>query len=316
MDPLLWVLGLCGVGVAAKASGGASASFGADAAHGVLTPGRKDLYERAMRAKGRPDQYAKLADEFDRSGLPVHARTLRARGEGRKASPAIMQARREAVRRAFQSRDPMKVEQFAEIAERDLGMTITAERLREYAKGLRDANVVRHSSEMGADYSLSPTGAPAFITPPLPLEGGLPHAIDPAYPNAPIPNGAPLNPDGSYHVHTAECQLGTCAAMPQAPLYAEVPGMGDPSLVQGPMGPPYVTVDPYVAEPCTVAITGDGGTLASSTQMAGERVAGCNGMGADCLVHSTGGGCSVGRSEVEVPPPAADQREDGGFFNR
>jgi len=59
-------------------------------------------------------------------------------------------------------------------------------------------------------------------------------------------------------------------------------------------------------------VTGDGETVASRTQMAGE----CNGMGAECIVHSTGGGCTVGKSEAAIPPPPEDLPQQDDFFKR
>ena len=230
MSPLAWVLTALGVGAAAKASG----KFGAetDFARGILTPGRKDFYERAMRNKGTREEFEKAADLFEKYGLPTHAKMLRARGAARLADEATHQKRREVIRKAFQSHDPMAIERIAEVAESKLGMTVSAAGLRERAKGLREAAALHSAPNVGL----------------------------------------------------------------------EVPGGGDP----------------YVAEPNTVAITGDGGNLASSTQMAGESSGSpCQlNAGGECLVHSTGGGCSVGQAEHVIPPALSEVATQEDPFKR
>lgn len=136
---MVWVLGALGLTAAVKAkkSGVFGAERGAD--HGILTPGRKDLYERAMRFKGTPEQFHAAAEEFDRYGLPIQAKLLRARGDARKADNATWKKRREVIRAALNTKDPYKAEEIAHIAETQLGMTDVAMRVREYARGLREA---------------------------------------------------------------------------------------------------------------------------------------------------------------------------------
>ena len=234
MDALKWIAGALGLTALAgaarsKEAGGAArakeAGFGfekRDSAHGILTPGRQDSYERAMRQKGTKEQFYAFAELFDGAGLPEHARTLRARGDSRTADAATHERRREVIRKAYKSRDPMKVEEIAHIAETSLGMTLTAEKLREYAKGLREAN------------SLSVTRNPSV-------------------------------------------------------------GVGEE--IEGPR------------------VVGDGGTLASVTRMAGESKL-CNGMGAECLVHSTGGNCTTSAKDVSAPPPVEEMPEQDDPFKR
>jgi hypothetical protein len=212
----------------------ATPDVGADAAHGVLTPGRKDAYERAMRQRGTKAQFYQFADQFEKYGLPLQARTLRARGDARVADKATHDARRGVIRSAFLSRDPMKVEEIAHVAETKLGMTESASRLRDYAKGLREAA--------------------ALSRPTVPFAG-----------------------DGSFPI------------------------------------------------PPDVSVTGDGGTLASKTQLHGESAFGLEGphsssgklhtcaAGAECLVHTTGGGCSVGAKDEGSPPPVDDKPAENIF---
>jgi hypothetical protein len=207
-----------------------SPDFGADPAFGVLTPGRKDAYERAMRQKATRAQFHQFADQFEKYGLPIQAKYLRARGDSRVADKATFDQRREVIKRAFQSQDPMQVEEIAHVAETKLGMTESAGRLRDYAKGLREKAALSR-----------------------PLAG------------------------------------------------AETPA-------------PYVT--------------GDGGTLASVTRLHGESEAGfglegphssagklhtCS-AGAECLVHTTGGSCSVGAKD-ESPPPPVDEAPAKNIFD-
>lgn len=220
----------------------ATPDVGADASHGVLTPGRKDAYERAMRQRGTKAQFYQFADQFEKFGLPLQARTLRARGDARVADKATHDKRREVIRAAFLSRDPMKAEEIAHIAETKLGMTESASRLRDYAKGLREAATLSRP------------------TPPVGGEGGV--------------------------------EAG-----------AETPS-------------PYVT--------------GDGGNLASVTRLHGESAASGFGLegphssagklhtcsaGAECLVHTTGGGCSVGGKD-DAPPPPVDDKPAENIFDK
>jgi hypothetical protein len=72
-------------------------------------------------------------------GLPVEAKMLRARGKARSADQATHEKRRQVIRRLMDSRDPVQVERGADICEKDLGMTVAAGHLRDYARGLRQA---------------------------------------------------------------------------------------------------------------------------------------------------------------------------------
>ncbi len=143
MDPMIWILGAIGVTALAKSrkkpNAGGESSFGAEggAPHGILTPGRQDMFERAMRQVAAPEKYEELAGHFDTMGLPVQARYLRLRAQGRRADSQTVEARRKVVRQALRSDDPAKIEEIAKIAEERLGMTIAAEKLREVATGLR-----------------------------------------------------------------------------------------------------------------------------------------------------------------------------------
>ena len=112
---------------------------GLDPAHGVLTPARKDFYERSIAGQFTPAQYEALAQQFDAAGLPIQAKYLRARGNGRRGGREAIQKRREIYKKTMTLRDPLKVEQIAHIAREDLAHFKTAAQLEEYARGLREA---------------------------------------------------------------------------------------------------------------------------------------------------------------------------------
>ena len=158
MDWAKWVLGLVGIGAVASAGKekAPGADFGYDpggsgdgpvAMKGTLTPAREALFRRAMHERKSPEAFEGLALQYDRMGLPVEAKMLRARGKARTADQATHEARRKVIRRLMDSRDPAQVERGADICERDLGMTVAAGHLRDYARGLRQAAALSPGGE-------------------------------------------------------------------------------------------------------------------------------------------------------------------------
>ena len=150
MDWAKWAMSLVGIGAVASAGKDkpAGADFGYDpgtseaapvAMKGTLTPAREALFRRAMHERKSPEAFEGLAAQYDRMGLPVEAKMLRARGKARSADQATHEKRRQVIRRLMDSRDPVQVERGADICEKDLGMTVAAGHLRDYAKGLRQA---------------------------------------------------------------------------------------------------------------------------------------------------------------------------------
>jgi hypothetical protein len=135
VDPL--AVALVGIGAAA-ALGARSDRKEKDlkpAQYGVLTPARKDFFEKAMREKKSPEAFRACADQFDAVGLALQAKLLRARADSRAASRETIEQRRMVVRQVFLSTDPKLVREGAAICD-SLGMTATAERMREYASRL------------------------------------------------------------------------------------------------------------------------------------------------------------------------------------
>ena len=105
---------------------------------GVLTPARENLFQNAMVQKKSPEAFRGLADMFDQAGLPVQAKLLRARADARAAGPQALAARREIIRKAWDSQDPKIMRSAADACEQG-GMTSCAGRLREGAQALEDA---------------------------------------------------------------------------------------------------------------------------------------------------------------------------------
>lgn len=164
-DPVTWILGAIGVAAGAKAlsssrgHGRTDASMGAERMpnRGVLTPGRKEKFEAWMRSRGTPEDFYRASELFDRAGLPTHAKMLRARGDLRKASPETHRKHQEVIRAAISSGDPFKMEKIAEVAEEHFGMTISARKLREHARGVRQKMALQAGGEVG-DFAVKGDG--------------------------------------------------------------------------------------------------------------------------------------------------------------
>jgi len=155
-DPLMWLMGLFGVGAAVRAKKDAEqpgADFGKDAEsvphYGILTPARQDFYERAMLETKSPQAFRILADDFEKVGLKEEAKTLRARGDSRAAGLDVHEKRRVIVAQCLDSGDPMVCEEGADICEK-LGMTLAARELRNFATGLREQQTLALANQTPA----------------------------------------------------------------------------------------------------------------------------------------------------------------------
>jgi len=103
---------------------------------GQMTPDRTIVFETALSKLKDPAKLETLAASFEGEGLHAHAEVLRKRAALRRLPTETKQARREAMRKALASKNPDAVQTVAD-AFRNEGTTGTADRLDEYAEGLR-----------------------------------------------------------------------------------------------------------------------------------------------------------------------------------
>jgi len=103
-----------------------------------MTPERKKIFEQAMKSLKEPEKLNTLADAFEKEGLKDEATQLRKRAKLRALPPDTQVARREAMKKALASKDPVAVEKVAAAFDKE-GATGAAAKLRQYAAGLRHA---------------------------------------------------------------------------------------------------------------------------------------------------------------------------------
>ncbi len=100
-------------------------------------PELEEAYQKAMHARVDldPEALKALCARLRKAGHTCEAEQVLCRNKLRNLAPDLQEQRREAVRQAFNSTDPMKVGQFADALEQE-GLTNTANALRGYAAGL------------------------------------------------------------------------------------------------------------------------------------------------------------------------------------
>jgi len=204
--------GVLGPGGARSPSAGADFGFEGDLPmRGVLTPAREALFRRAMHERKSPEAFEGLAVMFEKLDLPIEAKMLRARGRARAADAATHEKRREVIRKLMQSKDPVQVERGADICERDLGMTAAAGHLRDYARGLRQAEELSRR-----------TGRP--LTGPGGPDGPAIGGSDPAY-------GPRLDASGECLIHRGTGSGGCLMETPDTSQ--EIPDVSDAPSEEG-----------------------------------------------------------------------------------
>lgn len=99
---------------------------------------RRTIYVDAMTSRSvKPDYLRGLAQQFAQQGMTAEAEMLVKRAELAEAPKELKEARKEALRAAFASKNPDAVRRFADLHEQ-MGALGAAAGLREYASGLEE----------------------------------------------------------------------------------------------------------------------------------------------------------------------------------
>ena len=104
--------------------------------HGVLTPARELVYKAMMGAQHDVNKIREVAAAFERQGLKKYAERLYRKADSADAPPEVKEARKETFRKAMSSVNVAAIEKVADAFEEE-GIQVSAEKLREYARGLR-----------------------------------------------------------------------------------------------------------------------------------------------------------------------------------
>lgn len=106
--------------------------------YGVVTPERQVVYETAMNDVLEPEKILKMAEAFDKQGLPNQAELLRKRAALRTLPKEIKLQRKEIFQKAMDIKDPSKKDAIRKVAAafHGEGAVGSAEALLRYAESL------------------------------------------------------------------------------------------------------------------------------------------------------------------------------------
>jgi hypothetical protein len=179
---------------------------------GVMTDARRLIYNTALTKHDPPlppDQLLALASEFDKNGLSTYGDVLRKRANLRNLPPALIAARKAAVKKALASKDPVGIRAMANALEAESAFG-TAETLRQLADSLDSAEWIA---------SITPPPSPPAPAPHVNTSPGEPTSMPVSQEHGSVQASSPESMTPS----TAAASAGVAATPDNTPVQAPQP---------------------------------------------------------------------------------------------